>query len=122
MQTNHHLSKLAATLAASLIAADGVVEDNEKEIAISTGQRMLSGFTRAIFEEALADLDHAPSAYELARPLRHQLDEESRDQLMDYLAAVASADQEVVQVELAELQAVAQALGVPLPPIPTGSH
>ena len=111
------VNKIAAALAASLISSDGVIDEEEKTVAIEVGQRMLPGFSKATFEKILEDLDHLPSAYELAAPLRKVLDDEMKDTILDYLVAIAGADNEVVQVEAEELKAVAQALGVPLPPI-----
>lgn len=111
------VNKIAAALAASLISSDGVIDEEEKAVAIEVGQRMLPGFSRATFEKILEELDDLPSAYELAAPLRKVLDDEMKDTILDYLVAIAGADHEVVQVEAEELKAVAQALGVPLPPI-----
>jgi uncharacterized tellurite resistance protein B-like protein len=49
--------------------------------------------------------------------LRKKLDDEDKDRIIDFLVAIATADHEVVQVEVEELKAVAKALGVPLPPL-----
>ena len=111
------VNKIAAALAASLISSDGVIDEEEKAVAIEVGQRMLPGFSKATFEKILEELDDLPSAYELAAPLRKLIDDEMKDTILDYLVAIAGADHEVVQVEAEELKAVAQALGVPLPPI-----
>ena len=109
--------RIAAALAVSLISSDGVIDEEEKAVAVSVGQRMIPGFSRATFEKLLEGVDEMPSAYDLAHPLRKLLDDETKDIIMEYLVAVAGADHEVVQVEAQELQAVADALGVPLPPI-----
>jgi uncharacterized tellurite resistance protein B-like protein len=111
------VNKIAAALAVSLISSDGIIEEEEKAVAISVGQRMLPGFSKATFEKLLEGVDNLPSAYQLAAPLRKLLDDETKDLIMDYLVAVAGADRQVVEVEAEELQAVADALGVPLPPI-----
>ena len=111
------VNKIAAALAVSLISSDGVIDEEEKAVAIEVGQRMLPGFSKATFEKILEELDDLPSAYELAAPLRKLIDDEMKDTILDYLVAIAGADHEVVQVEAEELKAVAQALGVPLPPI-----
>ena len=111
------VTKVAAALAVSLISSDGVIEEEEKAVAIEAGHRILPGFSKAVFDALLEEIDDLPSAYELASPLKKKLDEESRDLIIEYLVAVATADQEVVQVEAEELKAVAQALGVPLPPL-----
>lgn len=109
--------KVAAALAASLIAVDGVVDEEEKEVAIRMGRRMLPGFSHLAFETLLDGIDDLPSAYELAGMLKDLIDEESKDTIIDYLVAIAGADNQVVEVEHQELEAVAAALGVPLPPL-----
>ncbi len=109
--------KVAAALAASLVAVDGVVDDEEKEVAIRMGRRMLPGFSHLVFETLLEGLDELPSAYEIACMLKDMLDDEGKDNIINYLVAIAGADNEVVEVEHQELEAVAAALGVPLPPL-----
>ena len=111
------VNKIAAALAVSLISSDGVIDEEEKEVAVAVGQNMLPGFSKATFDELLEHVDEMPSAYELAAPPRKVLDDETKDRIMDYLVAVAGADHQVVRVEAEELKAVAKALGVPLPPI-----
>ena len=114
--------KVAAALAASLIASDGVIEDEEKEVAVEMGRRMIPGFSNLTFETLLEGLDDLPSAYELAEQLSGVLDEEAKDQVINYLVAIAAADRQIVEVENQELQAVADALGVPLPPLAVVHH
>lgn len=109
--------KVAAALAASLIAVDGVIEHEEKEIAIDMGRRMIPGFSHLEFETLLDGIDNLPSAYEIASTLRNLLDDEAKDIIIDYLVAIATADQQIVEVEHQELETVAEALGVPLPPM-----
>ena len=111
------VNKIAAALAVSLISSDRIIEEEEKEVAIRVGQAMLPGFSKATFEKLLDHIDDMPSAYELASPLRKEIDDETKDRIMDYLVAVAGADNAVVRVEVEELKAVAKALGVPMPPI-----
>ena len=111
------VNKIAAALAVSLISSDGVIDEEEKQVAVEVGQNMLPGFSKATFEELLDHIDEMPSAYELAHPLKKVLDDETKDRIMDYLVAVAGADHKVVRVEAEELKAVAKALGVPVPPI-----
>lgn len=111
------VNKIAAALAVSLISADGVIDEEEKEVAVRVGQAMLPGFSKATFDKLLDHIDEIPSAYELAHPLKKVLDDETKDRILDYLVAVAGADHKVVRVEAEELKAVAKALGVPMPPI-----
>ena len=118
MRYTNDMAKIAAALAVSLISSDGIIEEEEKAVAIAVGQRMLPGFSKATFEKLLDDVDNMPSAYELAAPLRKVLDDETKDMIMEYLVAVAGADKQVVQVEAQELQAVPAALCLPVPTSP----
>lgn len=117
MDLKADVPKVAAALAASLIAVDGVVDDEEREVAVRMGHRMLPGFSHLAFETLLDGIDDLPSAYELASVLKDVIDDESKDTIINYLVAIAGADNEVVEVEEQELEAVAAALGVPLPPL-----
>ena len=124
MDLKADIPKVAAALAASLVAVDGVIEEEEKRVAIQMGQRMLPGFSSLEFETLLDGLTELPSAFELAETLKGVLDTEGKDQIINYLVAVATADEQIVEVEHQELEAVAIALGVPLPPLsvsPPGS-
>lgn len=116
------IPKVAAALAASLIAVDGVIDQEEKDMAIEMGRRMIPGFSNLEFETLLDGLDELPSAYEIASTLRNLLDEEGKDTIIDYLVAIATADNQIVEVEHQELEAVADALGVPLPPMKVVAH
>ena len=115
---------MSVALAASLIAVDGVIENEEKEVAVKMGHRMLPGFSKELFDDVMFGLEELPSAYEIASTLRDDLEDEQKDVIMNYLAAIATADELVVEVESRELEAVADALGVPMPPLrvsPAGS-
>ncbi len=111
------IPRIAAALAASLIAVDGVIDEEEKEMAVEMGRRMLPGFSQVAFDEILERLEELPSAYELAESLSADLDAEDKDRIIDYLVAIATADEVIVEGEEHELQGVADALGVPLPPL-----
>lgn len=122
MEETADVPKVAAALAASLIAVDGVIDEEEKQVAVEMGRRMLPGFSHVEFETLLEGIFELPSAYELAATLRDLLDDESKDTIINYLVAIAGADNEVVEVEHQELEAVASALGVPLPPLTVSPH
>lgn len=111
------ISKIAAALAASLIAADGVIEEEEKRVAVHVGQSLFPGFSTLCFETLLDGLDELPSAYEIATTLRELLNDEDKELIVNYLVAIAAADNEIVEVERKELETVAEALGVELPPL-----
>lgn len=112
---------VAAALAASLVASDGVIETAEKKVATVLGAKMLPGFSPLTFETLLDGITELPAAYELACQLRELIDEEGKTQIMEYLVAIATADDRVVDVERQELEAVATALGTEMPSLAVSS-
>ncbi|HIB67004.1 MAG TPA: TerB family tellurite resistance protein [Phycisphaerales bacterium] len=117
MDLQADLPTVAAALAASLVAADGVIEEREKKVANDLGSEMLPGFNTLIFETLLDGIDELPSAVQLASTMKGLLSDDDKHKIMEYLAALASADDRVVDVEKQELQAVARGLGVEMPPV-----
>ncbi len=106
---------VAAALAASLVAADGVIEKREKEVAVRLGSEIFGGFSGLTFETLLHDITELPPAFELAATLRQFLDEDGAQDVMRYLVAIANADDRVVEVERQELEGVAKALETSVP-------
>ena len=117
MDLHADVPTVGAALAASLIAVDGVIEDREKEVADKLGHEMLPGFSSLIFETLLDGLTELPSAYEVASTLRSMLSDAEKATILQYLTAVAKADSKVADEEQTELQDIARALGVKLPPL-----
>ena len=115
MDLHADLPTVAAALAASLVAADGVIDEQEKKVANALGEQMLPGFSSLIFETLLDGIDELPTARKLASTMRGLLTPEDKKIIMEYLAALATADDRVVDVELQELQAVAAGLGTEMP-------
>ena len=74
MDLQADLPTVAAALAASLVASDGVIEENEKKVANELGTEMLPGFNTLIFETLLDGIDEVPSATQLASTMRGLLD------------------------------------------------
>jgi tellurite resistance protein len=105
----------AAALAALLVAADGVIDPREKAVAVSLGKDMFLDFCPLAFETLLNGVDHLPGAAELAAQVRPLLDEHGKVLIMEYLVALAVADDRVVNVEREKLQEVAVGLGTELP-------
>jgi uncharacterized tellurite resistance protein B-like protein len=105
----------AAALAALLVAADGVVDPREKAVAISLGKDMFLDFCPLAFETLLSGVSDLPGASELAARVSPLLDDHGKVLIMEYLVALAVADDRVVDVEQAALQEVAQSLGTELP-------
>lgn len=115
MDLHADLPTVAAALAASLIASDGVIEEKEKEVANRLGAEMLPGFSTLIFETLLDGIDEVPSATQLASTMKGMLTQEDKELIIKYLATLAAADGIVVSDEKRELQAVARGLGVEMP-------
>ncbi len=115
MDLHADLPTVAAALAASLVAADGKIEENEKRVANELGTEMLPGFNTLIFETLLDGIDEVPSATQLASTMRGLLTDEDKTTIMNYLIALAAADGIVVADEKKELQAVARGLGIEMP-------
>jgi tellurite resistance protein len=107
--------KTAAALAALLVTADGKIDPREKSVAISLGRDMFLDFCPLAFETLLDGVDELPSASELAERVAPLLDEHGKVLIMEYLVALAVADERVVDVELTALADVARALGTDLP-------
>ena len=121
MELRADIPSVAAALAASLVAADGVIDDQEKKVAVVLGARMLPGFSPLVFETLLDGLSSLPPAFELACTLRQFIDEDGKKLILDYLVAIATADDRVVDVEQQELEEVATGLGVELPSLSVSS-
>lgn len=118
MDLHADLPTVAAALAASLVAADGVIDEQEKKVANALGEEMLPGFSTLIFETLLDGIDELPAARQLAATMKGLLTPEDKATIMRYLAALATADDRVVDVEIQELKAVAAGLGTEMPAIP----
>lgn len=106
---------VAAALAALLVAADGEIKATEKAVAASLGARMFPGFSPLVFETLLEGMEVVPSARELATRLRDLVDADGKAAIMQYLVALANADDSVAEVEKQQLAEVADALGTPMP-------
>jgi uncharacterized tellurite resistance protein B-like protein len=117
MDLHADLPTVAAALAASLVAADGVIDDQEKKVANALGEEMLPGFSPLIFETLLEGIDELPNARQLASTMKGLLTADDKVTIMKYLSALANADDRVVDVELQELNAVAAGLGTEMPSI-----
>lgn len=106
---------VAAALAALLVAADGEIDAREKAVAATLGAEKFPGFSPLVFETLLEGMDDLPTATDLASLLGDLVDFEGKSAIMEYLVALANADDGVAEVERSQLVDVAQALGVALP-------
>jgi uncharacterized tellurite resistance protein B-like protein len=108
------MPRVAASLAATMVVADGKVDAQEVHTAIALGGRLIPGFEPRLFHEVVAGVRRLPPTTQLAALLAELLEPRARRELLDYLLAIASADGRVTTAEMALLEAAAGALGVPL--------
>lgn len=106
---------VAAALAALLVSADGKISTDEKSVATDLGEKMFPGFSPLVFETLLDGMKDLPSAEDLATKLSSLVDDEGKTAIMNYLVALANADNHVAQVEKDALKEVAKALGTQVP-------
>ena len=106
---------VAAALAALLVAADGEIDSREKVVAANLGAEKFPGFSPLVFETLLEGMNDIPTAQDLASKVNPLLDQEGKTAILDYLVALANADDRVAEVERSQLEAVAQEFGVSVP-------
>ncbi len=113
--SNIDLPRIAATLAASMVAADGRVDPTEVRTAIAIGCQLIEGFSPQLFQQVLDGARRLPPIDQQASLLAAVLEDDGKVALLKYLTAIASADGVIDDAEIAQLQATAQALGLALP-------
>lgn len=104
--------RIAYGLAASLICADGQVDQSEIDVASSIGKQVFSEFNDDDFLAAIAASADLPGPADLARVLNGLVDATTKDAVYKFLLAIAAADNRVVAEEQALLRSVAQNLGL----------
>ena len=100
-------------LAASMILADGVVEEAELQAAEKAGDEVFGEFDEAALRMIVMDGKDLPPVEDLASMLRDVLDDEAKDKVMVYLAEIAMADGHVAPEEREMLERVRRGLGIP---------
>lgn len=117
MKPQPNVGACAAALAALIIAVDGVIDPREENIAISLGRQMFMDFPAQTFKDLLCGITSPPQVTELAQVLSLLLDTDGKTLILEYLVALAVADEHVVHVELTTLQDVARGLKIDAPSI-----
>lgn len=107
-----NLARVAAALAASMVAADGRSEPSEVETAITLGKHLFEGFTAELFHEVMGRVEELPATAELTWLLADTLDQPGKVILAKYLIAIADADGHIDSSEIHELQTVLGTLGL----------
>lgn len=107
-----NLGRVAASLAASMVAADGKTEPAEIETAVTLGCHLFDDFTPELFEKTLEGVEELPATTELAWLLTDTLSQDGKVILAKYLIAIADSDGHIDPSEIHELQTVLATLGV----------
>ena len=105
--------RVAYGLAASMIAADGKVEDEEVAVAIEVGRQLFDNFDANDFFKVLADHKALPGVNELAHVLAQTLEEQEKSVVFGYLAEIAVSDGHVALEETRMLEHVRTKFGLP---------
>jgi uncharacterized tellurite resistance protein B-like protein len=87
-----NVNQVAVALAASMVLADGKVDQEEIRIAEELGEKLVGKFDEDTFRMILSNNKTVPSATDLASMLNDTLDNEGKQRILKYLAAIAAAD------------------------------
>lgn len=104
--------RVAYGLAASMIAADGKVEDEEVSVAIEIGRQLFTEFEVEEFFKVMKNHKALPGVAELAFLLAEILEENEKALVYQYLAEIAASDGHVADEEQAMLDQVRNNLGL----------
>ena len=99
-------------LAASMILADGVVDEAELAAAEEAGDQVFGEFDEAALRMLVLNGKDLPPPEDLARMLRESIDEEQKQNIMVYLSEIAIADGHVAPEEREMLEKVSLGLGI----------
>lgn len=114
------LPRIAASLAASMVAADGDIDSAEVRTAIAIGCQLIDGFQPRLFHDVLENVRRLPPVPQQASLLVDVLEDDGKVAILKYLLAIAAADGRIDDAEIAQLQATASALGIVLPDLEDG--
>ncbi|MDP6816076.1 MAG: TerB family tellurite resistance protein [Alphaproteobacteria bacterium] len=88
-------------LAATMIGADGRIEEAEIATAVRVGSSLVLQFDTEKFRQTCNNLDGLPNFARVVETLGDVLDDTEKDLLVDYLQQIAAADGEVADEEAA---------------------
>lgn len=119
--SNRDGTRVATALAATMVAADGEINEDEVTVAIKLGQSLFQDdFDQALFHRLLEKVSQLPTTIQLSGLLGPHLEQEARQSVVDYLLAIAAADGYIDQTEIVELEEAARGLGVTPPVVRAG--
>lgn len=102
--------QVAYGLAASMIAADGKVEQEEVMAAVDIGQRLFDGFEPEVLMDKVKNHKSLPGVGVLSSLMSEVLTDDGKDAVYAYMQAIAAADGEVAPEEQAQLDVISQEL------------
>ncbi len=102
-----NITDAGCALAASMILADGDVDDQEIRIAEEIGEKIFGDFEEANLHLLLSGSKNLPAPMDMAIILRDALDQDGKALIFKYLLAIAQADGNVSAEEKTLLQQVA---------------
>lgn len=99
-------------LAASMILADGVVDEAELVAAEKAGDEVFGEFDEAALRMVVQHGKDLPPVEDLANMLKDSLDQDAKEKVMVYLSEIAMADGHVAPEERDMLERVGKSLGL----------
>lgn len=103
---------IGAALAASMILADGKVDEAELRAAEKAGDEVFKDFDEAGLRMIVQQGKDLPQVEDLANMLRNSVDQNSKEKIMVFLSEIAMADGDVAPEERQMLERIGMALGV----------
>ncbi|MFO0977868.1 MAG: TerB family tellurite resistance protein [Planctomycetaceae bacterium] len=109
------VNAVSYALAASMIMADGSVDESELQAAEKAGDEVFGNFDEAALRMIVESGKKLPPVQDLAGMLRDVLDAKQKGKVLEYLMQIAMANGSISNEERAVLIKVAEGLGVPNP-------
>lgn len=109
------VSAVSYALAASMIMADGSVDESELQAAEKAGDEVFGNFDEAALRMIVESGKKLPPVQDLAGMLRDVIDAKQKGKVLEYLMQIAMANGSISNEERAVLIKVAEGLGVPNP-------
>jgi uncharacterized tellurite resistance protein B-like protein len=106
------INMVGCALAASMILADGKVEESELLAAEKAGDEVFDNFDEAALRMIVEHGKGLPPVEDLAMMLRDVIDQEAKEKVMVYLSEIALADGHVAPEERQMLARIGKGLGM----------
>lgn len=113
------VTQLGYSLAVSMIAADGEIEESEVQVAAAIGPTIFPDFDPEALVATLERAKDLPSPQDIATLLREVVTEEGKKAVCSYLLQIARADGSFDKSEQALLLEVAENIGIELSSLST---